>query len=136
MQPVRELRTHAVAQEWRNELKADGIYYEGTEGGDCGRGFLAASEGNMVATGSSGCGTTVMRHEMGHNMGVSHAGEGGTESSQGYAIIKGIMGGNEIPYYATPWRFTSDLGIRMGVANKIDAVGAMNARSAMVAAYR
>lgn len=133
--PTYDLRDDVVAQMWRNELKADGVYYEGTEGGDCGLAWRLASAYNMVATGSISCGTTVMRHELGHNLGVRHGGEGG-DYDQGYVELKTILGGNEIPYYSTPLRYTEDYGIPLGIPGKIDAVRTMNAFSATVAAYR
>lgn len=132
---VDQLRTHPLAQQWRNELKADGIYYEGSESG-CGLAWVRSSAFNMVASGSTTCGTTVMRHEMGHNMGLSHGDTPGAGYAQGYTSIGTIMGGNVIPYYSTPRRFTPDTGIRMGIVNTIDAVRAMNEFSAQVASYR
>jgi hypothetical protein len=131
---VDKLRTDERAQAMLAELKADGIYYEGAEQG-CGLAWVHASRTNMVATGSTACGTTVMRHEMGHNMGLQHGGTEGAGVAQGYLPVRSIMAGNAIPYYATPWQLTED-GIRMGVPGKFDAVTAMNARSREVSAYR
>ena len=133
--PLSVLRSHPVAQQWRNELRADGIYYEGTEQG-CGLAYVGADSTSMVATGSTACGTTVMRHEMGHNMSLSHADSIGAGYAQGYSAVRSIMGGNEIPFYSTPSRFTADLGVRMGIVDKIDAVRAMNEYSARVSAFR
>jgi hypothetical protein len=130
-----QLRTHAMAQQWRNELKADGIFYEGSESG-CGLAWIKANAVNMVATGSTNCGTTVMRHETGHNMGLAHGDSTDAGYAKGHSAIGSIMGGNAIPYYASPRRFTADQGIRMGIVDKIDAVRAMNEFSAQVAAYR
>jgi hypothetical protein len=129
------MRNHPLAQQWRNELKADGIYYEGTEAG-CGLAYVGADNYSMVATGSTACGTTVMRHEMGHNMNLSHADTRGAGYAQGYSAVRSIMGGNEIAFYATPQRFTTDLGVRMGIVDQIDAVRAMNEFSARVSAFR
>lgn len=134
--PLEELREDATVQGWRNTLKADGIYYEGTEDG-CGLAWLGSwGRGrNMVATGSINCGTTVMRHELGHNMGLSHGGESESHD-QGYGLLSTIMAGNAVPYYSTPDRYTMDYGIPMGIPNKIDAVQAMNSLSSKVSAYR
>jgi hypothetical protein len=132
---VDQLRTHPIAQQWRNELKADGIYYEGSEAG-CGLAWHRASANDMVATGSTDCGTIVMRHEEGHNMSLAHGDSTDPGYAKGYSAIGTIMGGNAIPYYANPRRFTLDQGIRMGIVDKIDAVRAMNEFSAQVAAYR
>lgn len=135
-EPLSELRSDPIVQGWRDEVKADGIYYEGTEDG-CGLAYLnrQPSAFNMVATGSINCGTTVMRHELGHNMGLSHGGEG-QSYHQGYAPVRTIMGGNAIPYYSTPYRYTSDYGIPMGIVDKYDAVRAMNEVSSAVSAFR
>ncbi|TFZ51019.1 hypothetical protein E5C26_11685 [Serratia proteamaculans] len=132
--PLRELRSDPTVQGWRDSLKADGIYYEGTEDG-CGLAWVRSSAFNMVASGSINCGTTVMRHELGHNMGLNHADSGGSYN-QGYSLVRSIMGGNTIPYYSTPHRYTQDYGIPMGIVDKVDAVRAMNEFSATVAAYR
>lgn len=132
--PLRDLRSDPIVQGWRDSLKADGVYYEGTEDG-CGLAWVKANSFNMVATGSINCGTTVMRHELGHNMGLQHAGESNSYN-QGYGLLGTIMGGNALPYYATPYRYTLDYGIPMGIPNKIDAVRAMNEFSSTVAAYR
>lgn len=132
--PLSELRSDATVQKWRNELKADGIYYEGTEDG-CGLAWVKASSYNMVASGSTNCGTTVMRHELGHNMGLAHGGESNSYN-QGYSVLKTIMAGNAVPYYSTPKRYSPDYGIPLGIKNEIDAVRAMNEFSATVAGYR
>lgn len=118
------LRDAPLAQQWRNELKADGLYYEGTESG-CGLAWVRASAFNMVATGSLNCGITVMRHELGHNLGLGH----------GSGPAANIMAGNAQPYYGTPWRFTAE-GLPMRNAGEVDGVAVMNAFSATVAGYR
>ncbi len=132
--PLSDLRSDPIVQGWRDSLKADGVYYEGTEDG-CGLAFVKASAFNMVATGSINCGTIVMRHELGHNMGLAHADES-SSYNQGYGLLGTIMGGNALPYYATPHRYTLDYGIPMGILGKVDAVRAMNEFSSTVAAYR
>lgn len=88
----------------------------------------------MAAVGSIYSSTRVMRHELGHNMGISHGGES-TSYDQGYSDLGTIMGGNDIGFYSTPNRYTRD-GRALGVKNKIDAVRAMNEFSATVANYR
>jgi hypothetical protein len=136
--PLSALRTDTNAQNLRNQAKADAIYYEGTEEG-CGLAWVRASAENMVATGSLNCGTTVMRHEFGHNMGLNHGVSTETTNGQyavGYNPVATVMGGNAIPYYSTPLRYTPKHGIPMGVAGQVDAVRAMNEFSATVAAYR
>lgn len=133
--PLAELRSNATAQAWRNAARADGIYYEGSEAG-CGLAWVNADQFSMVATGSISCGTTVMRHEMGHNMSLYHGGTSGAGYRQGYLPAHTVMAGNAVPYYATPTRLSQEDGIWMGIANQYDAVRAMNEKSAQVAAYR
>ena len=132
------LRDDAVVQSERNRLKADAIYYEGAEEG-CGLAWInvGASAYNMVATGSTACGTTVMRHEFGHNMGLSHGGEVGGSAvyATGYSLLSTIMGGNGIPFYSTPNVYDTSLGLALGVPGKVDAVRAMNERSEAVANF-
>ncbi|MDE1463979.1 zinc-dependent metalloprotease family protein [Spartinivicinus poritis] len=136
--PLRELRNDELVQSWRNELNADAIYYEGTEDG-CGLAWVRASSYNMVGTGSINCGTTVMRHEFGHNMSLNHGVDHGDTNGNyavGYNVVKSVMGGNAIPFYATPKRFSEAHGIPMGIEGQIDAVRAMNEFSSKVASYR
>ncbi len=143
-QSLVELRNHSTAQAWRKELGADAVYYEGTEEG-CGLAWADpnASYNNMVATGSLNCGTTVMRHEFGHNMGLTHS-DYSIENTKkynykiyarGYNAVETIMGGNKIPYYSTPKRYTELYGFPMGIHNHNDAVRAMNEVSEVVAAH-
>ncbi|WP_163832129.1 zinc-dependent metalloprotease family protein [Spartinivicinus ruber] len=136
--PLSELRNDKLVQSWRNELKADAIYYEGTEDG-CGLAWVGASSYNMVGTGSINCGTTVMRHEFGHNMSLHHGvnhGDTNGNYAVGYNVVKSVMGGNATPFYATPKRFSEAHGIPMGIEGQIDAVRAMNEFSSKVASYR
>ncbi|MGO4703138.1 M12 family metallo-peptidase [Dyella sp. 2RAB6] len=132
--PLRDLRDHPRAQAWRNELRADGIYYVGTEEG-CGLAWIHSSADYMVATGSTNCGTTVMRHELGHNMGLAHGGES-SSYNQGDVRFGTIMAGNGIPFYATPDRYDPATGIPLGTPDRIDATRAMNEFSKQVANYR
>ena len=92
---------------------------------------------NMVATGSTNCGTTVMRHEFGHNMGLAHGSETGGSAiyATGYTLLATIMGGNAIPYYSTPLVYDATLGVPMGIPGKIDAARAMNERSEQVSNF-
>ncbi|MDG2523956.1 hypothetical protein P6166_01085 [Stenotrophomonas sp. HITSZ_GD] len=117
----------------RDELKADVVYYLGTEEG-CGLAQSRARAEVAFATESYGCGTNVMRHELGHVIGLAHSAT--TGYAQGYELAGTIMNGNAIPLYSTTRRFTPDLGMRAGVADLYDAVRAMNERSAEVAAFR
>ncbi|HWO25588.1 MAG TPA: zinc-dependent metalloprotease family protein [Kofleriaceae bacterium] len=136
--PLSALRSDTNAQTLRDRAKADAIYYEGTEEG-CGLAWVKASAFNMVATGSLNCGTTVMRHEFGHNMGLNHGVSTENTNGQyavGYNPVTDAMGGNASPYYSTPLRYTEQYGIPMGVAGQVDGVRAMNEFSATVAAYR
>lgn len=131
-EPLNELRTDPTVQEWRNSLKADGIYYEGTEEG-CGLAWINDhnydSSFNMLASGSINCGTNVMRHELGHSMGIP-------DYNESHNMLATIMSGNTLPYYSTPYRYTLDYGIPMLSPDKINAVEIMNKFSSKVASYR
>lgn len=132
-------RTDTVVQNARNAALADAVYYEGTESG-CGLAYMNQypSSYNMVASGSLNCGTTVMRHEFGHNMGLAHGGEGTTAFpyAQGYTLIGTVMGGNAVPYYSTPKRYTPDYGLAMGIDNQVDAVRMLNQNADAVSKFK
>jgi Metallo-peptidase family M12B Reprolysin-like len=134
---VDRLRSDAVVQAERNRVKADAIYYEGAEDG-CGLAWLNSNDFNMVATGSINCGTIVMRHEFGHNMGLSHGGSPGGSApyATGYTLFSTIMGGNSTPFYSNPRIYQPEVGLPLGIEDKIDAVRAMNERSSTVANFR
>jgi hypothetical protein len=124
----------------RSQLAADAVYYEGTEDG-CGVAWLTAGRNNMIGTGSLACGTTVMRHEFGHNMGLHHgdAPGGSAPYAKGYSLIKDVMAGNAIPYYSNPYLYTTlpdlAIGLPMGIANVTDSVRALNERSKLVSEF-
>ncbi len=120
-------------QKWRDDARADVVYYMGTEGG-CGLAYTRAINEVGYAAESFGCGANIMRHELGHVIALHHTNPEGYW--QGYALAKTVMNGNGIALYSTPLRFTSDLGLRAGLADKYDAVRALNERSANVAAFR
>nr|WP_176736682.1 zinc-dependent metalloprotease family protein [Oligoflexus tunisiensis] len=140
--PLSDLRIDEAVQKRRNELRADAIYYEGTEAG-CGLAWINRSDPqtsafNMVGTGSLNCGTTVMRHEFGHNMGLDHGvstDDTGGQYWVGNSRVGTIMGGNKIPFYSSPNLYTRH-GVPLGVEGEVDAVRAMNEFSATVAAFR
>lgn len=131
-------RTDTVVQSQRDALKADAVYYEGTEDG-CGLAWVNQypSKYNMIGSGSLNCGTTVMRHEFGHNMGLNHGGEGSAPRvyAQGYTLLATIMGGNAIPYYSSPNLYTKDVGIPMGIVDQIDETRALNENSEAVSKF-
>lgn len=124
----------------RSQLAADAVYYEGTEDG-CGVAWLTAGKNYMIGTGSLACGTTVMRHEFGHNMGLHHgdAPGGSAPYAKGYSLIRDVMAGNAIPYYSNPYLYTTlpdlAIGLPMGIANVTDSVRAINERSKLVSEY-
>ncbi|MDR0181694.1 M12 family metallo-peptidase [Lysobacter arvi] len=124
--PLSELRADPTVQGWRNQSHADGLYYEGTENG-CGLAWLSADAYSMIASGAIGCGTTVMRHELGHNMGLDH--------SAGHVYPGTIMAGNQMPFFAAPYLLAED-GLPLTPSGGWNEVATMNARSAAVAAFR
>ena len=131
--PINDLRSDQTVKSMRDNLKADGIYYEGTEIGG-GLGHVGPINDFTLSVGSINAPTTVMRHELGHNMGVQHGGES-RSYNQGYSKFRTVMGGNDIPFYSTPHRYTRD-GQPLGIDNEIDAVRTMNQLSARVAGLR
>lgn len=121
-------RTHTYIQAERDATRADAVYYEGVEDG-CGLAWLNSrpDASNMVATGSLNCGTTVMRHELGHNMGLEH----------GDGMFQTVMSGNALPYYATPNRYDARLGLPLGQgARQPDEVAVMDRNAPSVARFR
>ena len=121
-------RSNTIIQNERARVAADAIYYEGIENG-CGLAWVNSSPSsfNMLATGSLNCGTTVMRHELGHNMGLNH----------GNGVIGTVMSGNAVPFFATPTRFDATLRIPTGYgANVPDEVAKMNKNAPAVSRFR
>ncbi|MBM9485029.1 hypothetical protein JBE38_03830 [Pseudomonas sp. ICBG1301] len=131
---LNQLRNDPRAQAMLDDVKADGMFYLANlkDPAASGRAFLGPGKKEMIAT-SNTYSTYVIRHELAHNMGVTHAGED-FGPSQGLAG-KTVMGHSLNLYYSTPHRYT-DEGEPLGIEGKIDAVGAMNKISAEVAAYR
>jgi hypothetical protein len=121
-------RNDPTIQNERNRLLADGVYYEGIEDG-CGLAWVNSTPHNynMLSTGSLNCGTTVMRHELGHNMGLGH----------GNGVIPTVMSGNAVPYFATPHRFDASLGVAKGhLATVPDEVTPMDRNAPAVSRFR
>ncbi|USH04809.1 hypothetical protein K6Q96_24205 [Grimontia kaedaensis] len=134
---LREIRSNPVAQQRRDALKADAIYYEGTESG-CGLAYVKSSRFNMVASGSLNCDTNVMRHELGHNMGLNHGvltPDLARSIAVGYSAERTVMGGNAIPYFSTPEKLSPNTKLPLGFDNQIDGVKAMNNFSKQVSEY-
>ncbi|PRW78470.1 hypothetical protein C7A12_08525 [Pseudomonas fluorescens] len=130
-------RNDSIIQGERNRVSADGVYYEGLEGPYCGLAYVRSTADTMVATGNTGCGTAVMRHEFGHNMGLHHADfVAKSNYAKGYALVGTVMGGNVTPYFSSPHLYTSDYGIPMGIENQVDGVRAMDERSLEVSNFR
>ncbi|MDA5537039.1 hypothetical protein HB976_18400 [Yersinia mollaretii] len=151
------LRKDPLVQEWLDSLKADGVYYVGTEEGT-GHGWLNnvfhpedSTEGidetiipdpinlmdriYMVSVGPITSDPEVMRHELGHNMGLRDR-YGCNPNIQECELVATIMNQMWTPYYSTPDHYTADYGIPMGIPGKFDDVLAMNKISPAVAAYR
>lgn len=120
--------SHSMIQSERNRVAADAVYYEGVESG-CGLAWMNATPNAyyMVATGSLNCGTNVMRHELGHNMGLDH----------GNGVVATVMSGNATPFFATPHRFDATLGVPLSQGASVpDEVSAINKNARAVASFR
>ncbi|MCK5831162.1 MAG: hypothetical protein KAH20_12770 [Methylococcales bacterium] len=129
------VRRDVVVQNYRDRIKADSVYYEGNENG-CGFGYLVGYTNafNMAAAGSLGCGVHVMRHELGHNLGINHAGTNGANGliyARGLGLVTGgtVMGGNSLPYFSSPHQYTDNYGQSFGIINDIDAARAISEHS-------
>jgi hypothetical protein len=131
----RALAETAIANK-REEWGADVVYYADAAEG-CGVANLNGKRQNMVATENIACGTTVMRHEFGHTMGLTHCASDPepTGYAHGNRLTADVMCGNKIPYYSTPTLYSKDIGLPLGEVNKTDAVRRLNERSAEVSAY-
>jgi hypothetical protein len=121
------MRSNKAIQDQRKLVAADAVYYEGTEDG-CGLAWVNSvpNKFNMAASGSLNCGTTVMRHELGHNMGLGH----------GNGLAPTVMSGNALRYFATPNRYDSSnllpLSYRATVGNEVSV---MDANALVVAKF-
>lgn len=133
------LRKDPLVQAWRDSLKADGIYYVGTEKGS-GHGWLndvssPMDSMYMASVGPINSDPEVMRHELGHNMGLRDR-YGCNPNTQECELVATIMNQMWVDYYSTPDRYTADYGIPMGISGKFDDVLTMNKMSSVIAAYR
>jgi hypothetical protein len=121
-------RSDVGIQAERQRLLADAVYYEGVESG-CGLAWVNSTPSafNMLASGSTACGTTVMRHELGHNMGLRH----------GNGVVRTVMSGNAVPSFATPRRFDPALRVHLGHGATLpDEVTPMDKNASAVARFR
>lgn len=121
-------RKDPFIQTERQRVMADAVYYEGIETG-CGLAWVnkSPSRYNMFSAGSIICGVTVMRHELGHNMGLSH----------GDGVSRTAMSGNAVPAFATPNRFNPVQGLPLGYGATVpDEVAIMDKNAPAVARFR
>ncbi|WP_343819416.1 hypothetical protein ISN75_03185 [Dyella marensis] len=131
--------SHPQVAKWRDNLKADLVYYEGTEKqeGSCGVAYaVGPSEKSFAAAGSTHCSTSVMRHELGHLLGIYDDTPPWAYGRSGYPLVGTIMAGNKVAFYSTPHRYTRDYGLPMGMKDRYDAMDAMNEFSPYVSGYR
>lgn len=130
-------RDDKTVQNERTRLKADGVLYQGTEGGEgCGWAYVQASKYNMTANQNVECGINVARHEFGHNLGVHHNDyEDGSNRGFHHPLGSTALGGNSLPFYASPNLYSPKYGMRLGAENSVDALKMINSYTATVAAY-
>ncbi|AXI03965.1 zinc-dependent metalloprotease family protein [Aquirhabdus parva] len=127
----------------RKRVKADAVAYFGRESiSACGWANVYADVRSMYTANDLGCGVTVMRHEFGHNMGSNHNTtheEAVATHYLGYGFAhplgSTIMGGNSLPYYSSPDVYSPQYGVRLGVANEVDASQVLNGHSAAVSDF-
>lgn len=128
------MRTDPAIQTERDRVSADAVYMEGkfVSTDACGLAFVNSPvtgfSFNMAAVGNAGCGTSVMVHEFGHNMGLNHNG--------GY--ISTVMGNADAAtHFTTTRKFSTDLGIEIGHGAPIpDEVLLMNKNADEVSRIR
>lgn len=121
-------RSNSLIQGERNRVAADAVYYEGIEAG-CGLAYVLPKPNSysMMSAGSLNCGTVIMRHELaGHNMGLNH----------GNGFYPTAMSGNRMPYFATPFSFSSTLLPISYKAYLPDEVNLMDKNAPAVAKFR
>ncbi|WP_410210142.1 metallopeptidase [Aquirhabdus sp.] len=131
----------ALVYNERKRVLADDVAYFGTEAGG-GLSWVNSSVGYAYTTNNLLEPVTVLRHEFGHNMGLNHntTHEDAVAThylGYGFSHPLGstIMGGNSLPYYSSPDTYSPQYGVRLGVANEVDAVQVLNGRSATVADF-
>lgn len=132
-------RSDEVVKRNREQFKADMTYYEGVANDYCGLAYQHDQPKSelMLATGTIKCDLQVMRHEIGHNLGLRHSDEV-VVTHRGFNHILGgtAMGGNSLNYYASPYVFSPKYSIRLGEFGKIDAVAMINTNAPKIASFR
>jgi len=125
------IRNNQVIQTERNRLNADAIYFEGAFSGVCGLAWVNTypNANYMTAVGSTGCGTGIMAHEFGHNMGLPHNG----------SSVNSVMSTTYGPkfQFANPKILTLPLGVALGFdSTNPDEVSLINKNAAAVSNFR
>lgn len=123
------MRSNTTVAALRKTNAADVVYYDGLESGSCGVGYVNAYPANankMYAAGNFSCGATVMRHELGHTMGLAH----------GNGFLHTVMSGNKVPFFALPGTIYSPLSVPINLnADRSDEVSVMNRNGPRVASF-
>lgn len=125
------IRVHQAIQDERNRTQADAFYFEGDLPDGCGLGWVNyfPNQYNMGAAGNIGCGTGVMAHEFGHNMGLDH----------NDASLNTVMSPSHAhkSQYSNPKILTLPLGVALGFdATNPDEVSLINNNASAVSRFR
>lgn len=135
------LHSTAIKNE-RERVAADMVYYEslGPDPDYCGLAFSSVKPvaQYMAAMGIHSCGISVMRHELGHNLGLQHDYDEMVTVHRGFRHVLGstAMGGNTLNYYSSPKLYSPHYAVRLGEEGRIDAVSLLNKNAPIIAKFR
>lgn len=129
-------RSDQVVQNERQRVGADSVYVQ-TDHEGCGLAYVnrGPNSFNMIGSEHYGCGINAMRHELGHNFGITHSlswtdtlTRASGDYNEGYPHPLGgtIVNGNAIPFYSSPNLYHPVYGYALGVNGLVDGVRVIN----------